>query len=128
MLSDEDIKIVEQDTTEQAKGPGFFRHRAGRIGSSVSGAVYHSNIAQPSKSVIKTVCYPHLYKVNSKAIRHGCKYEEYAVKAYETHMKKRHETFKYRDLDCLLTSSIHSCMPHLISKLLVIVVGWDVAK
>ena len=73
MLSDEDIKIVEQDTREQAKGPGFFRHRAGRIGSSVSGAVYHSNIAQPSQSVIKTVCYPHLYKANSKAIRHGCK-------------------------------------------------------
>ena len=88
MLSDEDIKIVEQDTREQAKGPGFFRHRAGRIGASVSGAVYHSNIAQPSQSVIKSVCYPHLYKVNSKAIRHGCKYEEYAIKAYKTHMEK----------------------------------------
>ena len=29
MLSDEYIKIVEQDTRDQAKGPGFFRHRAG---------------------------------------------------------------------------------------------------
>ena len=47
MLSDEDIKIVEQDTRKQAKGAGFFRHRAGRIGASVSGAVYHSNTAQP---------------------------------------------------------------------------------
>ena len=93
MFSDEDIKIVEQDTREQAKGPGFFRHRAGRIGASVSSAVYHSNIAQPSQSVIKSVCYPHLYKVNSKAIRHGCKYEEYAIKAYKTHMEKRHVNF-----------------------------------
>ena len=94
MLSDEDIKIVEQDTREQAKGPGFFRHRAGRIGASVSGAVYHSNIALPSQSLIKSVCYPHLYKVNSKAIKHGCKYEEYAIKAYETHMKKSHVNFQ----------------------------------
>ena len=94
MLSDEGIKIVEQDTREQAKGPGFFRHRAGRIGASVSGAVYHSNIAQPSQSLIKSVCYPHLYKVNSKAIKHGCKYEEYAIKAYETHMKKSHVNFQ----------------------------------
>lgn len=29
MLSDEYIKIVEQDTRDQAKGPGFFSHRAG---------------------------------------------------------------------------------------------------
>ena len=28
-VSDEDIKIVQQDTRDQAKGPGFFRHRAG---------------------------------------------------------------------------------------------------
>ena len=33
MLSDKNIKIVEQDTREQAKGAGFFRHGAGRIWS-----------------------------------------------------------------------------------------------
>ena len=47
MLSDQYIEIVEQDTRDQARGPKFFRHRAGRIGASVSGAVYHSNVAQP---------------------------------------------------------------------------------
>ena len=68
MLSDEYIKIVEQDTRDQAKGPGFFRHRAGWIGAFVSGAVYHSNVAQRSQSP------SHLYKVNTKAIKHGCKF------------------------------------------------------
>ena len=91
-MSDEEIKIV--DTRDQAKGPGFFRHRAGRIGASASGAVYHSNIAQPSQSLVKSVCYPHFYKVNSKAIKHGCKYEEYAIKAYETQMKHSHVNFQ----------------------------------
>ena len=92
-VSDEEIKIVEQDTRDQAKGPGFFRHRAGRIGASVSGAVYHSNVAQPSQSLIKSICYPHLFKVNTKAIKHGCKYEDYAIRAYEAHMKKTHINF-----------------------------------
>ena len=94
VLSDSDIEIVKQDTRDKAKGPGFFRHRAGRIGASVSGAVYHSNTAQPSQSLIKSICYPHLYKVNSKAIKHGCKYEEYAIKAYESRMKQSHVNFR----------------------------------
>ena len=94
MLSDENIKIVEQDTREQAKSAGFLRHRAERIRASVSDAVYHSNTAKPSQSLIKSVCYPHLYKVNSKAVKHGYKYEEYAVKAYKTQMKKSHVNFQ----------------------------------
>jgi len=65
MLSDEDIKMVEQDTREQAKGARFFRHQAGRIGASVSGAVYHSNTAQPLQSLIKSVCYPKIICMNS---------------------------------------------------------------
>ena len=93
-VSDQEIKIVERDTQDQAKGPGFFRHRAGRIGASVSGAVYHSNVAQPSQSLIKSICYPHLYKVNTKAIKHGCKFEDYATRAYEAHMKKSHINFQ----------------------------------
>ena len=32
------------------------------FGASVSGAVYHSNTAQPLQSLIKSVCYPHLDK------------------------------------------------------------------
>ena len=95
-ISDEEIKIVEQDTRAQAKGSGFFRHRAGRIGASVSGAACHSNLAQPSQSLIKSVCYPHLFKVNSKALNHGCKYEGYAIKAYEKHMQTSHVNFEIK--------------------------------
>ena len=93
-ITDGDINIVEQDTRDQAKSSGFFRHRAGRIGASVSGAVYHSNLAQPSQSLIKSVCYPHLFKLNTKAIRHGRKYEEYAIQAYQKHMETQHINFQ----------------------------------
>ena len=52
-ISNEDISKVELDTRSQAKGSGFFRHRAGRIGASVSGAVCHCNLAQPPQSLTR---------------------------------------------------------------------------
>ena len=70
------------------KGAGFFRHRAGRIGASISGAVFHANLSQPLQSLIKTIFYPSLYKINTKAMRHGCKHEDAAITAYETVMKE----------------------------------------
>jgi len=88
-----ELKSIEKDTIKQAKGAGFFRHRAGRIGASVSGTVSHSNLAQPSQSLIKSICYPHLYKVNTKAVKHGCKHEEDAIVTYENEMKKYHVNF-----------------------------------
>ena len=93
-ISEKEIETVEQDTRTQAKGPGFFRHRAGRIGASVCGAVYHTNLAQPSLSLIHSICYPHLFKLNNKAINHGCKYEEHAIKTYEQYMALHHLNFE----------------------------------
>lgn len=87
------MKLVEKNTQAQLKGAGFFKHRAGRIGASVNGAVSHANLSQPSQSLIKTICYPSLNKINTKAIRHDCKHQGAAIKAYETVMKKSHVNF-----------------------------------
>ena len=65
------IKKVELDTRSQAKGSGFFRHRAGRIGASVSGAVCHCNLAQPPQSLIKSICYPHLKSAQPTSVVQG---------------------------------------------------------
>ena len=56
LTSDQEISQIEKDTQNQAQGSGFFTHRAGRIGGSLSGAVYHTNVnpAQPSQSLIKS--------------------------------------------------------------------------
>ena len=32
------------------------------------------------------MCYPHLFKVNTKAVTYGCKHEDDAIKAYEETM------------------------------------------
>ena len=92
--SDEQIKLVEENTQTQSKGAGFFKHRAGRIEASISSAVFHANLSQPSQNLVKTICYPSLYKINTKAMRHGCKHEDAAIKAYETVMKKSHVNFQ----------------------------------
>jgi len=94
--SEDQIKLVEKNTQAQLKGAGFFKHRAGRIGASVNGAVSHANLSQPSQSLIKTICYPSLNKINTKAIRHDCKHEGAAIKAYETVMKKSHVNFRVK--------------------------------
>ena len=93
-MSSEEISQIERDTKSRENGSAFFRHRAGRIGASVSGAVCLTNPAQPSQSLIKSVCYPHLFKVNTTAVLHGSKHEADEIKAYEDEMKNSHVDFK----------------------------------
>ena len=70
-ISEKEIEMVEQDTRTHAKGPGVFSHQAGRIGASLCDPVYHTNPEQPALSLTNSICYPHLFKLNNKAIRHG---------------------------------------------------------
>ncbi len=93
-ISNEDINKVELYTRSQAKGQDFFRHHAVRIGAYVGGAVCHCNLAQPPQSLIKSICYPHLFKVSTKSTRRSCSHEDDAIKAYEAEMKKSHVNFQ----------------------------------
>ncbi|KAK2555743.1 hypothetical protein P5673_022310 [Acropora cervicornis] len=95
-LNDSELCAIEADTRKQFKGNLFFRHRAGRIGASVSWAVAHSNPMQPSQSLIKSLCYPHLFRVTSKAITHGKKYEKTAVETYVSLMSQTHKDFQVK--------------------------------
>ena len=79
-ISESQVELIEQDTREQAKGNAFFKHRAGHIGASLSWAVAHTNPAMPSQSLIKSISYPDLFKVTTKAISHGHKNESAALK------------------------------------------------
>ena len=76
--SDEQIKLVEENIQTQSKGAGFFKHWG-----FYKRRCFSTNLSQPSQSLIKTICYPSLYKKNTKAMRHGCKHEDAAIKAYE---------------------------------------------
>ena len=93
-ISESQVELIEQDNREQAKGNAFFRHRVGRIGASLSWAVVHTNPAMPSQSLIKSISYPDLFKVTTKAISHGRKNESAAVNAYTKTMLETHRDLK----------------------------------
>ena len=103
-ITEENIALVEKDTRSQAKCSSFYRHRAGRIGASMSGAASKCNLAKPPQSTIRTICYPHLFKVNTKAINHGCKYEDIAIKAYAEMMSTKHVNFKVEKCGLFINS------------------------
>ena len=92
-LTDEQINTIERDTIDQAKGGAFFRHRAGRIGASKCRAASHTDLSQPSQSLIKAICYPNIFRFSTAATKHGCKHEAQAIAAYEETMKETHANF-----------------------------------
>ena len=80
-VTDQEVQLIEKETMNQAKGKAF-TDRAGMIGASRSKAASHSDPSQPSQSLIKTICYPNIFKFSSAATRHGCKHEPLAIKEY----------------------------------------------
>ena len=93
-ISPEEVALIGRETVEQSKSNAFLRHRTGRIGASKSCAACHTDPSQPSQSLIKSICYPHLFRFNIAATIHGCKHEETAIEAYANYMKKKHVNFK----------------------------------
>eukprot|EP00794_Sanderia_malayensis_P002558 gene2558-2954_t len=93
-ISDEDAKQIELDTKSQAKGSGFFHHRAGRIGASMSKSASHTDPSKPSQSLIKSICYPEIFKFTNAATEYGCQHEKAAIKLFEIDMKKKHVNYK----------------------------------
>jgi len=93
-LSDSERKLIEEDTRDQARGSSFFKHRAGRIGASISKQASATNPAVPSKSLIKTICYPKIFSFTTAATEHGCKHEKQAIAEYRKMMETKHKNFK----------------------------------
>ena len=95
-VTDPEIDIIEKDTINEAKDSGFFRHRAGRIGASISKAASHTDQALPSQSLIKTICCLELVKFSTAAAEHGCQHEESAILAFEKVMKTQHRNIRVK--------------------------------
>ena len=68
-------KTVEIKTRDQAKSRLCFRMRAGRITASKFKSACCTDLANPSKSFIMSVCYPELVQFSNEATRWGCQHE-----------------------------------------------------
>lgn len=72
-ISVEEYKAVEVETRQQSSCRLWFSQRAGRITASRLKAACHTDPAKPSKSLIKTICYPEAHKFSSAATKYSSK-------------------------------------------------------
>ena len=60
---------IEKETRQQSESKIWFEQRAGRITASKFKAAIHTDPANPSRSLIKQICYPNAYRFETKATR-----------------------------------------------------------
>ena len=96
-LTDKMVGSVEMETRDQSKSNLWFTYRAGRITASRMKSVCHTDISNPSQSLIKTIVYPESYKFTSKATSWGCRHEKTARNFYSKKMMENHPMFNVRD-------------------------------
>ncbi len=74
-------KHIQIATQNQAQSRVWFIYRVGRVTASRFKSAVCTNVAQPSQSLIKTICYPDRHKFTSLATW-GCEHEKTARDAY----------------------------------------------
>ena len=89
-ITTEQSKAVEQKTKQQCGSKVWFQQRAGRITASRFKAAACTDIAQPSQSLIKAICYPKNHLFKTRATAWGCEHERTARDAYIDEAEKTH--------------------------------------
>ena len=93
-ISAEEAKAVEEATRKQAEAKQWFAFRAGRITASKLKAATRTDIAQPSTSLIRSICYPEAFKFTSVETRWGCEHERHALTQYAEYVGTCHQHAK----------------------------------
>ena len=78
----EQAKEVELKTREQSGSKVWFQQRAGRITASKLKSSVCTDVTQPSKSLIRGICYPESNQFRSRATAWGCEHEKVALDSY----------------------------------------------
>ena len=92
-ITDTEINNVEKTTQGQSFSKKWFQFRAGRITASKMKSVCHTNPENPSKSLIKQICFPEMSKFSSEGTKWGCHHEATALGNYEEYMGTQHSDF-----------------------------------
>ena len=91
-VTSDQSKAVETKTRDQANSRIWFHMRAGRITASKFKTACCTDPANPSKSLIMSVCYPELFRFKTEATKWGCRHEQLALEIYSN--KTQHENMK----------------------------------
>ncbi|XP_014679849.1 PREDICTED: uncharacterized protein LOC106819776 [Priapulus caudatus] len=105
----EECENCENDTRGQSTSKQWFSFRAGRITASMVKAVCRTPLQNPSKSLIKNICYPGSKKFYSLQTQWGCDHESDAKKQYIETARTNHKNFVWRDSGLV----IHPSYPYM---------------
>lgn len=95
--SPEMCNLIERETKSQNKSKLWYKYRAGRVTASRMRAVCHTNLADPSQSLIKSICYPEAFQFTTKATAWGCSHERQAREMYEKVSKSQDQNFSVEE-------------------------------
>ena len=96
-VSPQQAEIVELATRKQSADKQWFSVRSGRVTASRLKQVCHTQLSQPSVSLVKDICYPGNRAFHSKATQRGCDHEQTARQQYCDLMNDTHENFVIRE-------------------------------
>ena len=96
-ITEEMAEQVELHTRQQAKSNLWYKFRAGRITASNMKAVCRTDSANPSISLIKKICYPHLFIFTSEQTDWGQKHERFARDEYLKAVKGIHQNIQLKE-------------------------------
>ena len=78
-------------TNSQSKSKSWFQYRAGRITASHFCQVLHTNLHQPSVSLLKTICYTEIHKFSAPSTFWGIEHEKDGFEAYHNQVALSHQ-------------------------------------
>ena len=93
-LSTDTIRKLQLETQSQASCNLWYDVRTGRVTASRLREVCHTSLTNPSKSLLKHICYPIQSKFTTEATAWGIKNEVKARSKYFSIMINDHESFK----------------------------------
>ncbi|XP_067654064.1 uncharacterized protein [Haliotis asinina] len=108
-ITSDKVLAVEAATRTQASSPVWFQFRAGRITASKMKSVNRTSLSDPSRSLIRHICYPTEVKFSNPATRWGCSHEVTARDTYEKLSSERHHNFSVEECGLFLSCEY----PHL---------------
>ena len=92
-ISAEMASRLEAETRSQHKSKMWFRFRAGRVTASKMKAACHTDVANPSISLLNSICYPEVFSFSSKQTSWGNKHEKDGINLYKKMMELNHANF-----------------------------------
>lgn len=103
-ISRDECVIINDATKASPDEWRFFR--LGRVTGSTFKSCVKTNIDNPSKTVIKNICYPQKMDFFSAATEYGKKNERIALSASIARLKSEHQNFKSNDCGLVICTDI----------------------